>query len=152
MKKLLILAALISGAAAAQTNLDFDGTVSSTCALTINQNGALGIDVSAPTILSSRAAQGGASAALGVQFIGTPTLTINGATSFSVAPTLTFTPTFTNYASSSLGGTLAFVSDVATYAYTTGSADTVTLDTEASTGGFEWPTGAYRATVVVTCS
>jgi hypothetical protein len=151
MKKLLALLSFISFTAAAQTNLNFSGTVSTSCSLSVSQPGSLVISNTQPNILGTSVA-GGTPGVVGVSFIGTPTITVTLPNSFSSSPTLSFTPNFNGLASTSLLGSLTFSAGAANGTYSTGNSDTVTVNLNADSGGAAFPLGSYSAVVTVSCS
>ena len=152
MKKLLTVIALMLMNPAMSADLDFSGTVATSCSLNINQTGTMTIAPSNPTILGT-GSSGGAPGIVGVSYLGTPTITVTLPNAFTSSPTITFAPTFSGVAVSNILGTLSFTSGVASGAYSAGNTDTVSVGLQASSGGSDsFPTGAYSAVVTVTCS
>lgn len=150
MKKLFALIVLASGAVSAQTNLEFNATVSTTCALNVTQTGILVVEPQTPNVMVTSGA--GRSGIVGVSYSGTPTITATLPSSFSTSPTLSFTPNFNGAVLSSSLGSLTVSNSVATGVYTTGSSDNITVDLQAATGSATpFPTGTYSATVTVSC-
>lgn len=151
MNKFLALFLLSVFNTAFAADLNFGGTVSTSCSLSITQPGTLAISPADPTILSTLV-NGGTPGVVGVSYIGTPTMTVTMPTSFSTSPTLAFTPLFAGSAVSNVLGAFSFSGGVASKVYASGNSDSVTIGLQATGGADAFPTGNYNAVVVVTCS
>lgn len=151
MKKLFALLALVTGVASAQSNLQFQGTVATGCSLSVTQNGVLTLNPSNPSSLST-GNSGGSAGTVSVSFVGTPTVSVTFPTSFTSAPSLTFTPNFVGYLTSSLAGVIPVSNNVGSYTYTSGSSDTLNVTLSVTAGAASFPLGNYNATAVVSCS
>lgn len=151
MKKLFALLALVAGAASAQSNLQFQGTVATSCALSVTQNGVLVVAPQNPNVMATTGA--GSSGIVGVSYTGTPTVSVTLPTAFTSSPTLSFTPSFSSAVNSNALGSLTPTNSVASGTYSAGSSDTLTVNMQITTGsGDPFPTGNYAAVATVTCS
>lgn len=152
MKRLLPLIVLFFLSVAHAANVQFTSTVATNCTLTVSQGGIMTIDPATPGIMSTNVA-GGSPGVVGLNYLGTPTLTVTLPSTFTTAPTLTFTPAFSGQVTSSAAGQLTLQSGVATKTYSSGNTDTVTISLAVnSQSAAAFPTGSYIANVVVTCS
>jgi hypothetical protein len=151
MKKLFALIALASGTVFAQTNLPFNGAVSTSCDLNVTRNGTLVVATQNPSIMGTSSP--GVAGTVSVSYTGTPTVVVELPTSFDASPTLSFTPTFSTTVASQVLGMLTEANNEATGTYQSGGSDDLTVNMTISAGGSDvFPVGNYAAKVVVTCS
>lgn len=151
MKRFLAMLALLASTQAMALDLNFSGTVSTSCSLAVGQAGTLALVPSQPSILST-GVSGGQPGIVNVTYIGTPTLTATFPTGFTTSPALGFSPTIGGSVTSPVIGTFPINAGVATGAYSTGSSDTVTITLIFDGGANSFPLGTYETTMVVTCS
>ena len=152
---MVVMAVASTGTYAAQTNLQFNGTVSSVCAFTSVNNGILGVSASTPNILSTNPAGGGTPGTVSIAYNSTPLVTVNNITSFTSSPNISAITnnSFGMYVSGQSAGPFTFGNSVFSKTYSSGTSDAINIDFEAQTGNSQlaWPTGSYSATTTVTC-
>lgn len=138
------------GVHAATATLGINGTVSTSCAFTGTNSGALSVSPSNPTIMGTNVS-GGMPAVAHLSFTGTPTLTVTEITSFDSVPS-GFNPTltFNNSVTSSLLGSMSFSGGAASGQYSSGNADTVTVNLGVQSSA-PYVTGNYSASTTLTC-
>lgn len=155
MKKLAILAvavaAAIPGSAFAVTgDIQFDGTVSNTCSITVVDAGTLATNVG-QTVLGSEETGGAAGTATIVTTSAAYSISADAPSAFTNAPTggntnVTFAANYSASGASSIGQTDGGTAT----GLSTGSYDVnVNMAATKSTGSF--PSGSYDATVVLRC-
>lgn len=150
MKRLAIALLIAGNAHAATTQLNINGTVSTSCAFTGTTSGVLAVSPNTPNIMSTGAV-GGSAGTASVSFTGTPTLTVTEITGFDSVPS-GYNPTFSvsNTVSSGLLGALSFSSGVASGVYSSGNSDTVTVTLGVASSA-PYITGNYTAHSTLTC-
>ncbi len=155
MKKSAFLAAAIAAAVPAQAfavtgNVQFDGSVSNTCAITVNTAGTLATNVG-QTVLGSEQAGGAAGTATIVTTSAAYQVSADAPTAWTAFPTggdtnVTFAA---NYATTG-ATTISKTSGATQSALATGSTDVnVNMSATKSSGSF--PTGTYGAVVTLRC-
>lgn len=151
MRKLLALAALaVSAQVSAQSTVQFNGTVSTNCTLSVTRNGTLTVSPATPYTMVT---ESGSEGLVSVSYTGTPTVNVSLPTAFTSSPTLGFTPLFSGTVFSSSIGNVTVTNNEAAVNYTTGSSDSLTVALGIGTGSSTpFPTGNYNATATVTCS
>lgn len=155
MKKLahvvIAVAAVIPTQSFAATgDVLFNGTVSNTCAITVNAPGALATNVG-QTVLGSQEAGGSAGSATIVATSASYSVSADAPTAWGSFPTggdtsVTFAA---NYATTG-DTTIAQTAGGTTTSLNTGTTD-VTVNMAATKSAGSFPTGTYAATVVLRC-
>ena len=153
MKKLIALISIVSlNAFSATSTLQFNGTVATTCAFSSQVNGALGVDASAPALLSTTAATGTAGQVT-LTYFGTPTMSVEEVQGFTTKPSGVNNGdfTYTTHVTSSAGKTYTSSGGFLTYNYASGSTDTLNIDLQATKSSGNVPLGSYSAASALTC-
>lgn len=155
MKKLayLFLLAFVSNFAFADAGvLQFNGSVSTTCAFSSTTDGVLTATPSNPQVLSTNNT-GGTKAGINLSYVGTPTLSIQNITGFSSLPNGVSNNDFSFSMTPTSGRSQVFTLSNGYYTtdYTTGYADIIEIAFAASYVGSAVPTGSYGASSTITC-
>lgn len=157
MKKVtfLLAAALGFNAPSFAENMNFSGTVATTCSFSNPVDGVIALNTSSTNILTTNPTYGGNPAAITLNYYGAPTMTLTPATGFTSSPSLPSALTVTNGVNSSTFGNITnMVGNDYVYVYSGSGAgnDTIAYAPEFTmSSGDPFPTGSYAATGVITC-
>lgn len=152
MKKSLLLVALLASigiANAAQTTLEAQGTIGTTCTFGTTTAGVLATSATAANVIDSTASP----ATFKVDYNAGVTVVVTGPTTPDASPTNTQNPTITTTVSSVNAGTVNMVNNIASMTET-GSAvtDTFTVKNFLTwASGYVPATGTYKVSNVITC-
>lgn len=151
---LLILLGISSNfVLAASSSIEFAGTAAAFCSFSGVNNGSMVVDPS-NTARIGTTYSGGSPATFSIQYLGTPTLSIEEVQSLSVKPNGTNNSDFLFSTSASSGSSQTFTANQGylTTTYSGGSADQLTVQlTVTKANGQSVPLGNYSAVSQVTC-
>lgn len=150
---LLILCGISSSVFATSSSVTFSGTAAAFCSFSGVNNGSMVVDPS-NTARIGTTYSGGSPASFSIQYLGTPTLSIEEVQSLSVKPNGTSNSDFLFSTSASSGSSQSFSSNQGylTTTYSGGSADQLTVQlTVTKANGQSVPLGNYSAVSQVTC-
>lgn len=150
---LLILCGISSSAFAASSSIDFAGTASAFCSFSGINNGSLSVNPS-NTAQIGTSVTGGTPATFSIQYLGTPTLSVQEVQGFATKPSgvndndFGYTTSVTSSSSVSFTANQGFI----TGTYNGGNADQLTVNMLASKlNAQSVPLGGYVATSTLTC-
>lgn len=151
---LLIFLGISSNFALAATgSIEFAGSASAFCSFSNINNGALVIDTSNPTKISTTAS-GGTPATFNISYLGTPTVSIEEVASFIIKPNGVNSSDFVYSTTVASGSSATYQSSggFLTSTYSSGTADQLSVNLVATrANSSSVPLGAYVAGSVITC-
>lgn len=149
----LTLSLMMSSCAyAASGTLTYSGTVSTTCAFSNITNATLGVAPQTANILWTNSP--GTPAGLTIDYVGTPTMSVEAVSGFTTKPNGVADGdfTYTTSVTSSNGATYSLNSGYYTHSYTTGNQDNLTVNLGAAvSNGDNVPLGSYATSSIITC-
>lgn len=136
---------------AATSNINASGTISTVCSFSSTTAGTLAVQTSNLHRIATDTS-GGTSAGFNIQYMGTPTITLNTPTTFDNEPSASssLSKTFGLAVMSQNGGIITGSSGTFSYAETGGTSDIFTVDFSA-TYQQNVPFGTYGISSIATC-
>lgn len=154
MKKTLAALAFVSANAfAATNNLQFSGTAAATCSFAGVNPGTLAVNM-AQTAQIGTSVSGGTPGTFSIQYLGTPTVTIEEVQGFIAKPNGVSDSDFNYTTSVASGSSVSYTANngVLSGTYSGGNADQLTVNVLATkSNGQSVPLGNYSANSVITC-
>lgn len=150
---LLISLCISSKLFAATGTMNFTGTVSTVCSFSNLNNGTLAVDPAQPNILSTNVA-GGTAGSVTLNYIGTPTMSVEEVQGFATKPSGVNNGDFTYSTNVISNNGISYNANQGylTATYSTGTSDTLQVGLVASkSAGSSVATGSYTASSILTC-
>ena len=156
IKKLIataVAATLPHCALAVQSSIDFAGNASAFCSFSGVNNGVLAVNPSNTSQIGT-GVSGGSPASFTIQYLGTPTVTVEEVQGFATKPNGVNSSDFNYSTSVNSGSSVSYTANngVLSGTYSGGSADQLSVGMLATVAnGQPVPLGSYVATSVITC-
>lgn len=145
-----LLPAALTAPAAAQTAVNFNGTVVSSCVITVSASGTLGVDSASGTAVGSEVGAGAPAVLSVVATAGTPTISFTAPTLSAKPSAYSGAPTLALRYSSPGGANQAYTTGASQYRSSNPLGDTITLNARA-TDASGFAAGTYQIQTIATC-